>query len=63
MAPRKRTLTVDKTGTPTVKTTIVLPEALWFKAKTRALEERGDFRGIIMKALELYLRTPAKRGK
>ena len=63
MAPRKRTLTVDKTGTPTVKTTIVLPEALWLKAKTRALEERGDFRGIIMKALELYLRTPPKRGK
>lgn len=63
MAPRKRTLTVDKTGTPTVKTTIVLPEALWLKAKRRALDERTDFRGIIIKALDAYLRTPLKRGK
>ncbi len=63
MTPRKRSFTVDKAGTPTVKTTIVLPEALWDRAKRRALDERTDFRGVIIKALELYLRTPAKRGK
>jgi hypothetical protein len=43
-----------------VKTSLVLPEALWLKAKTRALDERGDLRDVIMKALELYLRTPPK---
>ena len=43
-----------------VKTTLVLPEALWLRAKRRALDERADLRDVIMKALELYLRTPPK---
>jgi hypothetical protein len=63
MTPRPRTLSVDKAGVPIVKTSLVLPEALWLKAKTRALEERDDFRGVIMKALDLYLQTPVTRGK
>jgi hypothetical protein len=63
MTPRTRTITVDRTGAPTVKTTIVLPERVWRKAKDRALDERTDFRSVILKALELYLRTPLKRGK
>ena len=43
-----------------VKTSLVLPEALWLQAKKRALDERGDLRDIIMKGLELYLRTPKR---
>lgn len=46
-----------------VKTSLVLPEALWLQTKKRALDERDDLRGIIMKALTLYLRTTLKRGK
>ena len=63
MSPRPRKLSVDKAGVPMVKTSLVLPEALWLKAKTRALEERSDFRSVVMKALDLYLWTPVKRGK
>lgn len=63
MTPRPRKYLVDKVGVPVVKTSLVLPEALWDKAKRRALDERTDFRGIIIKALDAYLRTPLKRGK
>lgn len=38
-----------------VKTTVELPEALWKKAKTRAIDE-GDLRTVIINALEAYLR-------
>ncbi len=44
-----------------VKTSLILPEALWLQAKKRALDERGDLRDIIIKGLELYLKTPTKR--
>ncbi len=46
-----------------VKTSLILPEALWLQAKKRALDERGDLRDIIIRGLELYLRTPSKREK
>lgn len=36
-------------------------ETLWLQAKKRALDERADLRDIIIKGLELYLRTPQKR--
>lgn len=39
-----------------VKTSIILPGALWQAAKIRAIEERADLRTIIAKALKLYLR-------
>ena len=54
---------VDRAGQPVVKTTLVLPEDLWLQVKRRALDERTDLRGVVMKALTQYLRTPAKRGK
>jgi len=38
-----------------VKTTVLLPEALWRAAKIRAVEERRDLRGLIVVALEAYL--------
>lgn len=42
-----------------VKTTVELPEPLWKKAKTRAIEE-GDLRTVIINALEVYLKRGAK---
>lgn len=45
-----------------VKTTIELPEPLWREAKIRALDERSDFRAIVMAALEAYLKRKPKGG-
>jgi len=44
-----------------VRTTVVLPEALWKAAKMRALED-GDLRTVIIKALEAYLAGLLKKG-
>lgn len=41
-----------------VKTTVLLPEALWRAAKIRAVEERRDLRDVIIAALAAYLGTP-----
>jgi hypothetical protein len=47
----------------TVKTTIELPRELWRAAKLRAMDERSDLRGVVIAALEGYLRTkPRKDG-
>jgi hypothetical protein len=56
MSPRGK----KRLAEPIIRTTIEFPERLWLKVKQRALDERSDFRGITMKALELYLRTPPK---
>lgn len=40
-----------------VKTTVDLPEALWRRAKIRAMDERTDLRRVIIAALEAYLKT------
>ena len=40
-----------------VKTTVNLPEALWRAAKIAALDERTDLRGVIVAALEAYLKA------
>lgn len=49
-----------KEGEPgTVKTTLVLSEALWQRAKIRAMEEHRDLRDLLIEGLELVL----KRGK
>jgi hypothetical protein len=42
-----------------VRTTLVLPEELWRRAKVRALEEKRDLRDLLLEGLELVL----KRGK
>lgn len=46
----------------TVKTTVVLPAALWERARFRAIEDRADFRTVVIKALEAYLKAP-RRGR
>jgi hypothetical protein len=43
-----------------VKTTLLMPEALWRKAKVRAMEERCDLRDLLLEGLELRL-AEAKR--
>ena len=42
---------------PAVKTTVLLPESLWKRAKVRAMDERTDLRQVIIAALETYLKT------
>lgn len=46
-----------------VKTTIRLPEALWRKARIRALDEGRTFQELVQRSLELYLKTPVERRK
>ena len=55
--PRPRKPTV--TGEPsTVRTTLVLPEDLWRRAKVRALEEKCDLRDLLLEGLEIVLKRP-----
>ncbi len=42
-----------------VRTTLLLPQELWRRAKVRAIDE-GDLRTVMIRALEEYL---AKSGK
>ena len=42
-----------------VKTTLLMPEDLWRRAKVRAMEERRDLKDLLLEGLELVL----KRGK
>lgn len=44
------------------KTSVKLPRALWREASIRALDEGRDLQDVIASALELYLRTPIRRG-
>ena len=45
-----------------VKTTVLLPAALWEAAKVKALQERTDLRSLIIAGLEAQLgRKGAKR--
>ena len=58
MTPKPRK--TAKPGEPaTVKTTLVMPEGLWRRAKVRAMEERCDLKDLLLEGLELVL----KRGK
>ncbi len=62
MAPRPRKVRA-KGGEPgMVRTTLLLPEALWRAAKMRALDE-GDLRTVMLRALEEYLARPPKARK
>jgi hypothetical protein len=52
-----------KKGEPSmVKTTLLLPEELWQRAKIRALGEHRDLRELLLEGLELVLRR-GKGGK
>ena len=55
--PRPRT-----PGAETVRTTLVMPLALWQRAKVRALEERRDLREVLLEALGRYLGETKKEG-
>jgi hypothetical protein len=43
-----------------VRTTLVMPEELWRAAKIRAMDEHGDLRTVLLRALEEYLARPPK---
>lgn len=45
-----------------VKTTVELPEDLWRAAKIRAMDERSDFRSVVIAALDAYLKARPKKG-
>ncbi len=45
----------------TVKTTVILPEDLWLKVKTRAAEERSSLRQVIIDALKKHLKSKQRR--
>ncbi len=44
-----------------VKTTMVLPKELWKAAKIRAVEEDADLNGVVIAALEAYVKVKARR--
>ena len=54
--PRPRT-----PGAETVRTTLLLPVALWKRAKVRAMDEHRTFRDVLLDALRLYLKTPVAK--
>jgi hypothetical protein len=45
-----------------IKTSVTLPRALWKEASKRALDEDRDLQDVMAAALELYLKTPIKKG-
>ena len=40
---------------PSVKTTVDLPQDLWRATKIRAMDEQSDLRSVIIAALRVYL--------
>ncbi|HJQ82880.1 MAG TPA: hypothetical protein VKA21_02310 [Candidatus Binatia bacterium] len=44
-----------KPGSETVRTTLLMPVALWKRAKVRAMDERRDLRAVMLDALRRYL--------
>lgn len=45
----------------TVRTTLVMPEELWRRAKVRALEENRDLRDLLLEGLELVLKRKGSK--
>jgi len=52
---------IQREGRP-VRTSVVLPEPLWLKAKQRAAEEHTDLRALIIEGLEHVLSRKPKKG-
>ena len=46
-----------------VKTTLLMPEDLWRRAKIRAMEERCDLRDLLLEGLELALKRNKGGGR
>src|SRR3974377_946026 len=59
MTPRARKAEAKGGEAGMVRTTLLLPEALWRAAKVRALDE-GDLRTVMIRALEEYLARPGR---
>ena len=57
MSPRGK-----KRAEKTVKTTVDLPAELWRMTKIRAMDERTDLRGVIIGALQAYLKKKHQSG-
>lgn len=45
-------------ATPSVKTTVDLPQELWRAAKIRAMDDHTDLRSVVIAALRTYLQMP-----
>jgi hypothetical protein len=45
-----------------IKTTVLVPEQLWRRAKLRALDERTNLRALFLEGLELRLARKSKKG-
>ncbi len=51
-------------GARVIRTSLVLPESLWQRAKIRAVQERTDLRALIIRGLETILsQKPKREGK
>ncbi len=47
-----------------IRTSLVLPESLWQRAKIRAVQERTDLRALLIQGLEMILsQKPKREGK
>lgn len=53
----------QETKEETIRTTLELPTELWRAAKIRAVEERTDFRSVVIAALSGYLKLRKWEGK
>ncbi len=50
-------------GKDVIRTTLELPAELWQAAKIRAVEDRTDFRSVVVAALHSYLKLRRREGK
>ena len=44
-----------------MKTTMILPRELWKRAKVRAMDDGTDLSGIVIEALEAYLKAKPRK--
>ena len=45
-----------------MKTTMILPKDLWKRAKIRAMDDGIDLSGVVIAALEIYLKSKTRKG-
>ena len=50
-------------GQDVIRTTLELPAELWQAAKIRAVEDRTDFRSVVVAALQSYLKLRRRESK
>jgi hypothetical protein len=60
---RKKTPRAMEKEAAMVKTTVLLPQELWEKAKLRAVRDRSNFRTVVIEALDKYLVSDKPRRK